>query len=80
MKFARAVMEGAQFANTNEAVTRDINQAWTGLNPAFKDKVLLPQLGMAVNVAGMARTMELMQKFGLLKAPIDITSRVMKVP
>jgi NitT/TauT family transport system substrate-binding protein len=80
VKFARAVMKGAQFANTNEAVTRDINQAWTGLNPTFKDKVLLPQLGTAVNVAGMARTMELMQKFGLLKAPIDITSRVMKVP
>jgi NitT/TauT family transport system substrate-binding protein len=80
VKFARAVMKGAQFANTNEAVTRDINQAWTGLNPAFKDKVLLPQLGTAVNVAGMARTMELMQKFGLLKAPIDISSRVMKVP
>ena len=45
-------MKGAQFASTNEAATRDINQAWTGLNPAFKDKVLLPQLGTAVNVRG----------------------------
>ena len=80
LKFARAVMKGAQFASTNEAATRDINQAWTGLNPAFKDKVLLPQLGTAINVAGMARTMELMQKFGLLKAPIDISPRVLAVP
>jgi NitT/TauT family transport system substrate-binding protein len=80
IKFARAVLEGAQFASTNEAATRDINQAWTGLNPAFKDKVLLPQLGTAVNVAGMARTMELMQKFGLLKEPVDISKRVLAVP
>ena len=80
VKFARAVMKGAQFAHSNDAATRDINQTWTGLNPAFKDKVLLPQLGTTVNVAGMGRTMELMQKFGLLKAPIDISSRVMAVP
>ena len=80
LKFARAVMKGAQFASTNEAATRDINQVWTGLNPAFKDKVLLPQLGTAINVAGMARTMELMQKFGLLKAAIDISPRVLAGP
>jgi hypothetical protein len=73
-------MKGAQFASTNEAATRDINQMWTGLNPAFKDKVLLPQLGTAINVGGMARTMELMQKFGLLKAAIDISPRVLAVP
>jgi|ERR1700730_4299086 hypothetical protein len=71
---------GAVIADKQGAATRDINQAWTGLNPAFKDKVLLPQLGTAINVAGMARTMELMQKFGLLKAPIDISPRVLAVP
>jgi NitT/TauT family transport system substrate-binding protein len=80
VKFVRAVLKGVQFASTNEAATRDINQAWTGLNPAFKDKVLLPQLGTAVNVAGMARTMQLMQKFGLLKQPIDISKRVFVMP
>jgi NitT/TauT family transport system substrate-binding protein len=80
VKFARAVMKGSQFAGTNEAATRDINLAWTGLNPAFKDKVLLPQLGTSVNVAAMAKTMELMQKFGLLKEPIDISKRVLAVP
>jgi hypothetical protein len=79
VKFARAVMKGSQFAGTNEAATRDINLAWTGLNPAFKDKVLLPQLGTSVNVAAMAKTMELMQKFGLLKNPIDISKRVLAV-
>ena len=80
LKFARAVMKGAQFAGTNEGATRDINQAWTSLNPTFKDKVLLPRLGTAVNVADMTRTMELMQKFGLLKAPIDISPRVLTAP
>jgi NitT/TauT family transport system substrate-binding protein len=80
VKFARAVMKGGQFAATNEAATRDINQAWTNLNPALKDKVLLPLLGTSVNVAGMARTMELMLKFGILKAPVDISSRVLAVP
>ena len=80
MKFVRALLKGVQFASTNEAATRDINQAWTGLNPAFKDKVLLPQLGTAVNVAGMARTMQLMKKFGLLNQPIDISKRVFATP
>jgi NitT/TauT family transport system substrate-binding protein len=80
VKFARAVIKGAQFAKSNEAATRDINVAYTGLNPALKDKVLLAELGTAVNVAGMARTMELMQKYGMLKHPIDISSRVLKLP
>jgi NitT/TauT family transport system substrate-binding protein len=80
VKFVRALLKGVQFASTNEADTRDINQAWTGLNPAFKDKVLLPQLGTAVNVTGMALTMQLMQKFGLLKQPIDISKRVFVMP
>ena len=80
VKFARAVIKGAQFASSNEAATRDINIAYTGLNPALKDKVLLPRLGTAVNVAGMTRTMELMQKYGMLKKPIDISSRVLKLP
>jgi NitT/TauT family transport system substrate-binding protein len=80
VKFARAVMKGAQFANTNEAAARDINQQYTNLNPALKDKVLLPAFGTAVNVAGMARTMELMRTYGLLKAPTDISRRVLAFP
>jgi NitT/TauT family transport system substrate-binding protein len=80
VKFARAVIKGAQFAKTNEAATRQVNVEYTGLNPALKDKVLLAELGTEVNVAGMARTMELMQKFGMLKAPIDISNRVLKLP
>ena len=79
-KFARAVIKGAQFANANEAATRDINQQFTGLNPALKDKVLLPRLGTAVNVGETTRTMELMRKYGLLKTPIDISRRVLMVP
>jgi len=77
-KFARAVIKGAEFAKTNEAAAREINVAFTKLNPALKDKVLLPELGTAVNVAGMGRTMELMQKYGMLQKPIDISSRVLK--
>ena len=79
-KFARAVIKGAQFANANEAATRDINQQFTGLNPALKDTVLLPRFGTAVNVGETTRTMELMRKYGLLKTPIDISRRVLMVP
>ena len=77
--FARAVIKGAEFAKANDAATREINIAYTGLNPALRDKVLLPEFGTAVNVAGMQRTMELMQKFGMLQKPIDISSRVLKL-
>jgi NitT/TauT family transport system substrate-binding protein len=79
-KFARAVIKGAAFANADEAATRDINQQFTNLNPALKDKVLLPRLGTAVNVAETARTMELMRKYGLLKTPIDVSKRVLTLP
>jgi NitT/TauT family transport system substrate-binding protein len=74
------VIKGAEFANANEAATRDINQQFTGLNPALKDKVLLPRLGTAVNVAETARTMELMRKYGLLKTPVDVSRRVLTLP
>jgi NitT/TauT family transport system substrate-binding protein len=80
VKFARAVIKGAEFAQTNEAATREINVAYTRLNPALKDTVLLPRLGTKVNVAGMARTMELMQKYGMLQQPIDISNRVLQLP
>jgi NitT/TauT family transport system substrate-binding protein len=80
VKFARAVIKGAEFAKANDAATREVNAAYTKLNPAFKDKVLLPELGTAVNVTGMNRTMELMQKYGMLQKPVDITSRVLKLP
>jgi NitT/TauT family transport system substrate-binding protein len=80
VKFARAVIKGAEFAKTNEAAAREINVAYTKLNPALKDQVLLPELGTAVNVNGMARTMELMQKYGMLQKPIDISNRVLKLP
>jgi NitT/TauT family transport system substrate-binding protein len=75
-KFARAVTKGAQFAASNEAETRDINQQFTNLNPALKDKVLLPRLGTAINLKEMNHTMEMMQKYGLLKTPVDLSKRV----
>src|SRR5262249_6633511 len=80
VKFAHAVIKGAEFARLNEAAAREINVAYTKLNPALKNTVLLPQLGTKVNVAGMARTMELMQKYGMLQKPIDISSSVLKLP
>jgi NitT/TauT family transport system substrate-binding protein len=80
IKFARAVARGATFANNNEAVTRDINQQFTNLNPAYKDKVQLPYFGSKVNVAGMQDTMNLMVKYKLLKNPIDISGRILQIP
>jgi NitT/TauT family transport system substrate-binding protein len=75
-KFVSAVARGAQFAASNEAATRDINQQFTNLNPALKDKVLLPRLGAAINHKEMNHTMEMMQKYGLLKTPVDLSKRV----
>lgn len=75
-KFVRAVTKGAEFAAANEAATRDINVQFTNLNPALKDKVLLPRLGTAINLKEMNHTMEMMQKYGLLKDPVDLSKRV----
>jgi NitT/TauT family transport system substrate-binding protein len=75
-KFVRAVLKGAQFAAANEAATRDINAQFTNLNPALKDKVLLPRLGTAINLKEMNHTMEMMEKYGLLQAPVDLSKRV----
>jgi NitT/TauT family transport system substrate-binding protein len=75
-KFVAAVTKGAQFAASDEAATRDINMQFTNLNPALKDKVLLPRLGTAINVKEMGHTIGLMQKYGLLKTPVDLSKRV----
>lgn len=75
-KFVRAVIKGAQFAGSNEAATRDINQQFTNLNPTLKDKVLLPRLGDAINLQEMNHTMGMMLKYGLLKASVDLSKRV----
>jgi len=75
-KFVRALTKGAQFAASNEAATRDINQQFTNLNPALKDKVLLPRLGTGINLKEMNHTMQMMQKYGLLKTPVDLSKRV----
>ena len=75
-KFARAVSKGAEFANEHVAVARDINQAFTHLNPALKDRVLLPRLGQAVNPVEIRKTMDLMVKYGLLKHELDLTGKM----
>jgi NitT/TauT family transport system substrate-binding protein len=75
-KFVRALTRGAQFAASNEGATRDINQQFTNLNPALKDKVLLPRLGTGINLKEMNHTMQMMQKYGLLKTPVDLSRRV----
>jgi NitT/TauT family transport system substrate-binding protein len=77
--FAQAVIKGAQFANTHESEARDVNQQFTNLSPAYKDRVTLPILGNSVDVAQLRTTMELMLKYGLLKHPVDLNGRVLAV-
>ena len=78
IKFARAVVKGAQFANANEAATREINQQFTNLNPALKDKVMIPRFGTEVSLAEIRKTGELMVKYGLIKQmPADLGKRVL---
>lgn len=79
-KFARAIVEAAEFANSNDAAARQINQKFTNLNPALKDTVLLPRLGVRVNLAELQKTMELMLKYGLMKRPVDLSGRVLTQP
>src|SRR5262249_1705579 len=75
-KFIRALIKGAKFAETNEAVTRDINVQFTNLNPALKDKVLMPRLGTEISLKELNHTMQMMQKYGLLKSSVDLSTRV----
>jgi NitT/TauT family transport system substrate-binding protein len=77
-KFVRAVIKGAQFIAANEAEAREINAQFTNLNPALKDKVLLPRFGTEVSLKDFMHTMEMMQKYGLLKKPIDVSARIFK--
>jgi NitT/TauT family transport system substrate-binding protein len=76
-RFAQAVIKGAQFANTYESETREVNQQFTNLSPAYKDRVTLPILGSGVDVTQLRKTMELMLKYGLLKQPVDLNGRVL---
>ena len=80
IRFARAVRKGSAYINSHDADAREINVAYTGLNPALKDKVMLSQLGTEVNVEGLKHTMKMMEKYGLLKSPIDVSDRVLKIP
>ena len=77
-RFARAIVKGAQFANQNEAVTRQLNVEFTNLNPALKDKVQVPRFGTEINLTEVRRTMDLMMKYGLLKQPIDLSNRQLR--
>ncbi|MFL6799916.1 MAG: ABC transporter substrate-binding protein [Xanthobacteraceae bacterium] len=75
-KFVRAVIKGARFASSNEAATREINQQFTNLNPALRDKVLLPRFGTEVSLKELNHTMGMMQKYGLLKTSVDLSQRI----
>ncbi|HEX7053187.1 MAG TPA: ABC transporter substrate-binding protein [Burkholderiales bacterium] len=79
VKFARAVIEGSKYLNENEAAAREANLQFTNLNPALKDKVMLPRFGTEVSAAEVGRTMALMLKFGLMKKPVDISRHVLKI-
>jgi NitT/TauT family transport system substrate-binding protein len=80
IKFARAIIKGAQFANANEAATRDANLQFTGLNPALKDTVMLPRFGTSVSAAEIARTQDMMIKYGMMKTKVDLSKRILALP
>jgi NitT/TauT family transport system substrate-binding protein len=80
VRFVRAVTRGVRFAAANEAATRDINRQFTNLNPELEDRVLLPRLGTQVSLNELNHTMEMMHKYGLLRAPVDVSARVFATP
>jgi NitT/TauT family transport system substrate-binding protein len=81
-RFARAIAKGAEYLNNpaNLESVREMNVQYTGLNPAIKDRVVLPRFGTRINVAELATTGDLMVKYGLLKKNIDIKDRILGRP
>jgi NitT/TauT family transport system substrate-binding protein len=76
-KFARAVIQGAEYLNANEAAAREANLQFTNLNPALKDKVMLPRFATAVSAQEVQRTQDLMMRYGLMKQPVNVAQRVL---
>jgi NitT/TauT family transport system substrate-binding protein len=76
-RFASAIARGALYLNNNEAAAREMNQQFTGLNPALVGQVQLPRFGTAVNPGEIAKTMDLMLKYGLLKQKVDLSKRLL---
>lgn len=78
VKFARAVIQGSKYLNENEAAAREANLQFTNLNPALKDKVMLPRFGTEVSGAEVRKTMDLMLKYGLLKKRVDVSKHILR--
>jgi NitT/TauT family transport system substrate-binding protein len=78
-RFARAIRKGSEYVNNpaNASAVRDANVQFTGLNPAMKDRVTMPQMGTTVNLQELRRTMDMMMKHGLLKKPVDLGGRIL---
>jgi NitT/TauT family transport system substrate-binding protein len=76
-KFAQAIIKGAEYLNANEAAARDANLEFTKLNPALKDKVMLPRFATAVSVQEVQRTQDLMMRYGLMKQAVNVAQRVL---
>jgi NitT/TauT family transport system substrate-binding protein len=75
-KFARAVKKGSDFVNlpANDAAVRDANLQFTNLAPALKDRVQIPRMGAAVNLAEIKKTQDMMLKYGMMKQAVDLSS------
>lgn len=76
-KFAQAVIKGAEYLNANEAAARQANLEFTKLNPALKDKVMLPRFTTEVSAQEVQRTQDLMMRYGLMKQPVNVSQRVL---
>jgi NitT/TauT family transport system substrate-binding protein len=78
-KFVRALGKGIQFAISNETALREANVQFTNLTPSLKDKVQLPKFGTAVNASGLAHTMDMMRKYGLLSKQVDVSPHIFRI-
>ena len=78
-RFARAIVKGATFANdpANEAETRQINVDFTRLNPALKDRLMLPLFGIEPDLSQIKRTEALMLKYKMLASPVELSGRIL---
>jgi NitT/TauT family transport system substrate-binding protein len=74
-KFARAVTKGSAYVNApaNNAAVREANVQFTNLAPALKDRVNLPRMGTAINLAEIRKTQDMMLKYGMMKQAVELT-------
>lgn len=79
-RFKRALRKGVDYISKpeNEPFARDLNLQYTNLNPAYRDRVVLPAYSHNVNLDEVRKTQALMVKYGMLRNVVNISDYTVK--